>query len=282
MDFTKMQGIGNDFVMVDAMSLNQDAIDAVVGAAAALCDRRRGVGADGVILALPSDTCDFRMRIINSDGSEAEMCGNGIRCLTAFVRHRKLTAAPSLSFETGAGVIRTEAANSGVRVDMGPPVLDAPAIPVALASGRVVDFPLMVDDREFRITAVSMGNPHAVVFAERLSDELTLDWGARIESHPFFPRRVNVEFIRVNSPSDISMRVYERGCGETQACGTGACAAVVAGVLNGSHNHRVVVHLPGGDLDIEWDGDPRHSVFKTGPARAVFAGEVDLEALVRG
>jgi diaminopimelate epimerase len=126
-----------------------------------------------------------------------------------------------------------------------------------------------------------MGNPHAVIYAEQLSDELTLDWGARIEAHPFFPRRVNVEFIRVNSPADISMRVYERGCGETQACGTGACAAVVAGVLAGRHNHRVVVHLPGGDLDIEWDGNPRHSVFKTGPARAVFTGEVDLETLPR-
>jgi diaminopimelate epimerase len=139
MDFTKMQGIGNDFVMVDAMSLDHDAIDAIVGAAAALCDRRRGVGADGVILALPSTECDFRMRIINSDGAEAEMCGNGIRCLTAFVRQRNLTDARSLAFETGAGIIRTEAADGIVRVDMGPPVLDAPSIPVALASGRVVD-----------------------------------------------------------------------------------------------------------------------------------------------
>ncbi len=276
MEFTKMEALANDFVMVNAVNMTASRQSAIIARTAWLCDRRRGVGGDGVIFVLPSETHDFRMRIFNSDGSEAEMCGNGIRCFSSFARHKGLTDKNSLSIQTGAGTICTEAAGDKIRVDMGSPVLAAPRIPVAQSEGQVIDRELAVDDRTFRITAVSMGNPHAVIFVDELTDELMFDWGERIERHPFFPNRVNVEFIRMRSAAEVDMRVFERGCGETWACGTGACAAAVAGILTGRHNNTVTIHLRGGDLIVSWDGNPEHSVFKTGPARIVFEGSVDI------
>jgi diaminopimelate epimerase len=240
-----------------------------------LCDRRTGIGADGVIFVLEPTIAEaqFRMRIFNNDASEAEMCGNGIRCFHRYCLDAGLTDRDALTIETGAGLIRTALAGEEIRVDMGRPILEADRIPTRQTQGQVIDQPLEVQGRVFRITAVSMGNPHAVIFTDELTDELVWQWGRAIETHPFFPRKVNVEFIQVLSSSEVRMRVWERGCGETQACGTGACAAAVAGILNRKHGNEVTVHLPGGDLLIQWDGNREHSVFMTGPAVRVFTGE---------
>jgi diaminopimelate epimerase len=274
MRFVKMQGIGNDFILCHGKSDAE--IEAMLGEVQHICDRRKGIGADGIIFALPprSASADFRMRILNSDGSEAEMCGNGIRCLHRYCQDENLTAKASLAIETGAGIVRTSRDGARIRVEMGPPVLDASKIPTTQSSGRVLNQPLAVDGDTFHITAVSMGNPHAVIFIEKLTDALVLGIGKKIECHPFFPRRVNVEFVKIISNSAIVMRVYERGCGETQACGTGACAAVVAGILNGILAHKVNATLPGGELSIEWDGVETHPVFLTGPAEKVFEGVI--------
>lgn len=277
MKFTKMEGLANDFVLT--VPANEDDAERLCARAALLCDRRRGIGGDGLVLVLPPHTAeaDFRMRIINADGSEAEMCGNAVRCFAEFVSERGMDGRDELAIDTGAGLIRTRRIDGGVRVDMGAPVLDAAAIPTAGHGGRVVDRPLEADGRTFKVTAVSMGNPHAVIHVPAITDELVQVYGPALERHPFFPRRTNVEFIEVLDPSHIRLRVFERGCGETAACGTGACAGVVAGVLTGRNGNGVTVHLNGGDLAIEWDGDPAHSVFMTGPARTVFTGEVAVE-----
>lgn len=272
MNFSKIEGTSNDFILTDELS-SPSPEDAV-----RLCDRRRGVGGDGLILVLPSDKADFRMRIINSDGSEAQMCGNGMRCFYLFLE-RKMLVGPGTKVivETLAGSIGVERADSErIRVDMGPPMLSAPKIPTTQTEGKVIDSPLTVEKHEYRITAVSMGNPHAVVFTDDLSDELVLGRGPAFERHSFFPERVNTEFIRVIGRSEMDMRVYERGAGETFACGTGACAAVVAGRLNGLVDKSVTVHLRGGDLTIEWDGNEESPVFLTGPARYVFDGCIEI------
>jgi diaminopimelate epimerase len=205
------------------------------------------------------------------------MCGNGIRCCAEYIRRKSLSTARELSIETLAGIIGAQPGESGfVRVNMGPPRLDAGQIPVKAPPGKVIMMPLAVDGRDFKFTAISMGNPHAVIYADELTDELVLGVGPRIETHHVFPKRTNVEFIKVVSDSEICMRVWERGCGETQACGTGACAAVVSGILNGLHGRRVTVHLPGGDLQIEWGADPHSPVYMTGPAKTVFSGTYAL------
>ncbi|MBD3391557.1 MAG: diaminopimelate epimerase [Chitinivibrionales bacterium] len=272
MHFAKMEGTGNDFVVTHTD--DPAAVDAWIPRVARLCDRRRGIGADGVIFILPSTNADYRMRIFNSDGSEAEMCGNGIRCVVMYLDKTGLSGKGMLTIETGAGLITTTRLHDQVRVDMGPPVLDAGRIPTTKKSGRVLMESLTAGGRVFRVTAVSMGNPHAVIFVARITDDLVLDYGRELERHAFFPRRANVEFVRIISESEIEMRVYERGCGETLACGTGTCAAVVAGVLNGKLGGKVTVHLLGGDLLVEWDGDASHSVFLTGPARWVYEGDI--------
>lgn len=275
MNFDKMEGIGNDFVVTHDYS--PDEVAEVAAKAAVICDRRRGIGGDGLIFILRSDRADFRMRIFNSDGSEPEMCGNGIRCCAEYIRRKSLSAAQELSIETLAGIIVVQPGENGsVRVNMGQPRLDAGQIPVTAPRGRAIMMPIVVDGCEYRFTAVSMGNPHAVVYAGELTDDLVLGVGPRIETHQFFPKRTNVEFVNVVSNSEIRMRVWERGCGETQACGTGACAAVVSGILNGLHGKRVTVHLPGGDLKIEWSGDALDPVFMTGPAKTVFSGTYAL------
>ncbi|MFW6221378.1 MAG: diaminopimelate epimerase [Fibrobacterota bacterium] len=275
MRFVKMEGLANDFIMVRPE--DDEIRKRILEQAASICDRRRGIGADGIIFIEHSDRVDFRMRIINSDGSEAEMCGNGIRCFSLYIHVYGLSSKHTLAIETGAGIIHTQKLEDGYKVSMGPPVLKAADIPTTHSDERVIQFPLEVEGQRYPITSVGMGNPHAVMFSDELSDELVLGIGPKIEAHPFFPNKTNVEFVRVDNSSEITMRVFERGCGETMACGTGACAAVVAGILNKKHNNRVLAHLTGGDLEIEWDGDPQHPVFMTGPAREVFEGTYLLQ-----
>jgi diaminopimelate epimerase len=273
--FVKMEGLGNDFIVAHEFPGGQMP---AAGLVAGLCDRRRGIGADGLILVLPSSAADFRMRIWNSDGSEAEMCGNGIRCCAVYAHAMKLSGKKTLAFETGAGIITTTWQKNGlVCVDMGRPVLSAPLVPTMKVSGKVVMEDLLVDRMRFKVTAVSMGNPHAVIFDEHLTDELVHIWGKKMETLPFFPKKTNVEFVSVISPAEIRMRVWERGCGETLACGTGACASVVAGIVNNLLAHRVTVHLPGGDLLVEWDGGEDGPVYLTGPGKEVFRGSVALD-----
>jgi diaminopimelate epimerase len=274
MRFAKMEGCANDFVLT--RDVPADAVGSLCRAAPALCDRRRGIGADGIIAVVPSSTADFGMRIVNADGSEAEMCGNGIRCFALYVRRTGLSDASHLSVETGAGLIQTEIVDEErVKVNMGAPVLDAQRIPTTGDGPRVVNEQLTVDDRVFGVTAVSMGNPHAVVYADNLSDELVLGYGPKLESHRFFPNKANVEFVAVRNAGEVDMRVFERGVGETLACGTGACAAAVSGVLGGRHGNEVTVHLRGGDLEIQWAGEPSQPVLMTGPARWVYEGSID-------
>ena len=268
-----MEGAGNDFIVTHKLPAPRASAELAVR----LCDRRRGIGADGLILILPSKPADFQMRIFNSDGSEAEMCGNGIRCCAAYVKKMKLSGRRSLTFKTGAGIITTGFLKNGtIRVTMGKPVLSAPHIPTMKVSGRVVMEDLHVDRMLFKITAVSMGNPHAVIFDEHLTDELVQVWGRKIEVHPFFPRKTNVEFVKILSEKEIRVRVWERGCGETPACGTGACASMVAGVINKKLGNSVTVRLPGGDLLVEWDGKETGPVYMTGPANVTFKGCVEI------
>jgi diaminopimelate epimerase len=275
MNFMKMEGIGNDFIVTHEIS--PDEVAQIAQYAVKICDRRWGIGGDGLIFVLPSGDADFRMRMFNSDGSEAEMCGNGIRCFAKYVDFQGLNANRHLTIETLAGVITTDSLDNGtVRVNMGFPRFSAPELPVAGTKDRVVMYPLDIDGVCFSITAVSMGNPHAVIYDRELSDDLVLGFGPRIEKHPFFPQKTNVEFITVMSDTEIRMRVWERGCGETQACGTGACAAVVAGIVNKLHGLTVTVHLPGGDLLVEWQGGNNDPVMMTGPARPVFTGVIEL------
>ena len=276
MKFAKMEGLGNDFIITH--NCPEEEVYTIVKNIPNLCDRRKGIGADGIIFVLSTtaENSDFRMRIFNSDGSEAEMCGNGIRCFTVYLHEMNISRKQSFAIETNAGIIRTEFHEKKIRVDMGNPELKAELIPTSKSNQMVIMEPISIGDREFKITAVSMGNPHSIIYVDEITDDLVINYGSKIESHSFFPNRVNVEFIKVLSDSEIEMRVYERGCGETMACGTGACAAVVAGILNKRHGNKVTVHLRGGDLNIEWDGDSSHSVFMTGPAKLVFKGEYEL------
>jgi len=276
LDFHKMQGCGNDFIVVHAEGPHDGA--AIPGArqARALCDRRLGIGADGLIVITPSKTADHRVTIYNSDGSRAEMCGNGIRCCALYVRLLGLSDKPSLLFETDAGPVAVETlANDMFRVTMGPPILDAGKIPTAQLSGRVVMHELAVDAGRFFVTAVSMGNPHAVVYADALSDDLALRAGPAIGLHPFFPRKTNVEFVKVLSRSELRMRVWERGCGETLACGTGACAVHAVARHAGLALDRARVSLPGGDLACEWP-EGKGTIFLSGPCETAFEGSVEL------
>lgn len=272
--FVKMEGLANDFILTHHVLARE--MDRIREMTPALCDRRRGIGADGIILVLPSETADFQMRVFNADGSEPEMCGNGIRCFARYVQTTGLSANKGLTIETLAGIIKTEIKNERIVVTMSAPVLEASRIPVAKKNGRAIMERISVEEKDFLVTAVSMGNPHAVIYADELTDELVLGYGKKLESHPFFPNKTNVEFVKVLSDKEITMRVYERGCGETMACGTGACASVVSGVINKKHGNKVTVHLLGGDLFIEWDGDILHPVYMTGPAKWVFEGDIIL------
>ncbi|MBB6671158.1 diaminopimelate epimerase [Cohnella nanjingensis] len=276
MQFTKMHGLGNDFIVVHG----EQALPADASALAVrLCNRFFGIGADGLVYILPSDRADFMMRIMNSDGSEAEQCGNAIRCVAKYVYDNGLTDRAEITIETlGAGVqpVQLEAAEGKaqrVRVDMGKPILNGLDVPTAIDANPVIDAPVTVDGREFRFTAVSMGNPHAVIYVEDAAGFDLAKWGPKLETHPLFPRKINVEFATVNSRGQVDMRVWERGAGPTLACGTGACATLVSSVLNGHTDRQATISLAGGDLLIEWDEESGR-VYMTGPAAAVYTGTI--------
>jgi diaminopimelate epimerase len=271
--FTKMQGLGNDFVVIDAI---RQAVRLDPGQVRRLADRRFGIGCDQVLLVEPPRLpgTDFHYRIFNADGSEVEQCGNGARCFARFVRQQGLTDKTEIAVGTAAGPIRLLVEPDGqVRVDMGPPVLEPARIPF-LADRQALTYPLEVGGEVLEIGAVSMGNPHAVLLVDDLDAAPVGRLGPLIERHPRFPQRVNAGFMQVLAPDRIRLRVHERGAGETLACGTGACAAVVSGHLRGLLDRRVRVTLPGGDLVIEWPGVP-HPVLMTGPAERVFEGEIE-------
>jgi diaminopimelate epimerase len=272
--FTKMHGLGNDFIVIDCRNHASGARNEKLGdLSKRLCHRRFGIGADQVLLLYNSERADFGMRIFNADGSEVEMCGNGIRCFAKYIWDRGLSDKDVLDVETAAGVIRPEKSGDLIRVDMGEPVLDGRRIPVNY-DGQVKDFPLKILDREFKITCVSMGNPHAVIVVDDAAQFDVAKYGPLIEHDGFFPKRTNVEFIQMMERGRIRMRVWERGAGETMACGTGASAAAVAANLKGLVDRRVTVELNGGELVIEWRDD--NHVYMTGPAVEVFEGRVNL------
>lgn len=271
-----MHGLGNDFIILDGYGPQRlDLEDAILPQLArTLCDRHFGAGADGILLVLPSHKADFRMRLINGDGSEAEHCGNGIRCVARFIHDREYTASPEMTIETTGRVnqIQVEADSELVTVDFGEPRLERDSLPMAGDAGsHAIEQPLEVGGHSLRLTAVSMGNPHVVHFVEDVERFPVADIGPQVENHPLFPRRTNVEFVQVNTPSEITMRVWERGAGETMACGTGACASLVAASLTGRTGRRAVVHLAGGDLDIDWREDGR--ILMTGPSVTVYRGD---------
>ncbi|SCW39666.1 diaminopimelate epimerase [Paenibacillus tianmuensis] len=276
MNFTKMQGLGNDFIVLHGhKELPADASEQAIR----LCDRHFGIGADGLVYLLPSAKADYMMRIINSDGSEAEQCGNAIRCAAKYIYDHELVPRDKteLTIETiGAGALAVqltveEGRVAAVRVDMGAPVLNGLEIPTTIDEPQVIGYPVTVDGREFRFTAVSMGNPHCVIFVEDAVGVDLYAWGPKLETHALFPRKMNVEFATVQRRDYADMRVWERGAGPTLACGTGACATLVAGVLTGQMDREAVISLKGGDLRIEWN-ESDNRVYMTGPAEIVFKG----------
>ena len=275
MQFTKMHGAGNDYVYINCFE------EAVPGDVATLArrmaDRHFGVGGDGLILICPSDVADARMQMFNADGSEAEMCGNGIRCVAKYVYDHGIAKKEHLQIETATAVLSLEVEAvhqlvERVRVDMGEPILEAARIPTTLSGEPVVDQELSVDNESLRVTCISMGNPHCITFVEEMSDDLVLGVGPQVENHRCFPARVNVEFVEVMSPTEVRQRTWERGSGETLACGTGASAVCVAGVLLGKTERKIRNHLLGGDLELEWNAEDNH-VYMTGPAAEVFVGQ---------
>lgn len=274
MRFTKMHGAGNDYIYVDCF--RETTPDNPAETARQMADRHFGIGGDGLVLICPSEVADARMRMFNSDGSESEMCGNAIRCVAKYVYEHDHARKDTLRIETGAGVLTLELMIEGdsvdrVKVDMGEPILAPENIPTTWTGGEIIDQPLYMDGREFRVTCVSMGNPHCVTYVDELTDELVLGFGPKIEHDPHFPNRVNAEFVEVLAPGEIRMRVWERGTGETLACGTGASAVCVAGVLSGRTEREITAHLRGGDLLLQW-AENNH-LYMTGPAVEVFSGE---------
>jgi len=280
-----MHGLGNDFILIDCLNQDFKMQNADFGMLAKqLCNRRFGIGADQLLFLYPSSMADFKMRIFNADGSEVEMCGNGMRCLAKYIWDRNLSDKNILNIETLAGIIRPEKAGEMVRVDMGRPIFEPEKIPVNILKSKVrsqkskkrkliIDYPLQIGDIEFYISCVSMGNPHTIIVVDDVSNFPVPYYGPLIENHQLFPRKTNVEFIEVLNTSEIKMRVWERGSGETMACGTGASAAAVALNIKGLTGKKVVVHLLGGDLFIEWASD--NHVYMTGPAMEVFEGIIE-------
>jgi diaminopimelate epimerase len=269
-----MHGAGNDYVYVNCFA--QVELGDVTELAKAISDRHFGVGGDGLVLICPSERADARMVMYNADGSEAEMCGNAVRCVAKFVYDHGIATKEELTIETGRGVLAlqcsvTDGKVDRVRVNMDEPILASSEIPTTLAGDPPVNVPVGVGGRTLEVTCVSMGNPHAVTFVDEVNDDWVLNIGPQVEVHEAFPRKINAEFIHVVSRSEVIMRVWERGSGETLACGTGACASVVAGVLAGLLDRKVLVRLTGGDLEIEWAESGE--VYMTGPATEVFSGE---------
>lgn len=275
MKFQKMHGLGNDFILMDEIDPVKYDLTAL---AIRLCDRHQGIGADGIILILPSEIADVKMRIINSDGSEANMCGNGIRCFAKYVYDNQINTAKSFTIETGAGVMIPELiVEDGrvvfVKVNMGAPDLERSAIPMTGVAGHVINEPLTVQGKVYNITSLLMGVPHTIVFVDRLDQTDIVSIGRQIEKNPAFPKGTNVNFAEVINDHEIKIRTWERGAGSTLACGTGSCASAVAASLNGKTGKEVTIHLTLGDLFIEWiDG----IVYMTGSASHVFTGEIAL------
>ena len=277
MKFTKMHGIGNDYVYVNCF---EESIKNPAEVSKFVSDRHFGIGSDGLILISPSAKADFRMNIYNADGSQAEMCGNGIRCVAKYVYDYGLTEKEHISVETLAGIKYLDlTVEDGkvklVKVDMGSPELVPENIPIVADGDRVIDEPINVNGTEYRMTGVSMGNPHAVVYVEDVKGLDIETIGPAFENHERFPNRVNTEFVKVLDRNTVEMRVWERGSGETMACGTGACAVAVACILNGFTEDKVTVKLLGGDLQIEWDKEA-DKIYMTGPAEVSFDGEINL------
>lgn len=277
MKFTKMHGCGNDYVYVNCL---QEKINHPDKVARYVSDRHFGIGSDGLILIHPSQVADFRMAMYNLDGSEGKMCGNGIRCVAKYVYDYGLTEKTSISIETLAGIKYLDLTVKGgkvelVKVNMGAPILEPQKVPVNLGADCCIAETLEVDGREYEITAVSMGNPHAVTYVEDTASLSLAEIGPGFEHHAVFPEGVNTEFIQVLNRKEINMRVWERGSGETLACGTGTCAAVVSSVLNGLTEEEVTVHLLGGDLII-WYDRAQNTVWMTGPAAVVYDGNIDI------
>jgi diaminopimelate epimerase len=276
--FTKMHGAGNDFVVLDGV---RDALPAIAPLAARLCDRHFGIGADQLLVVRPgsaSGNADFRMEIWNADGSQVEMCANGIRAFYKYLRDHGLTTRDEIGVETLSGVVRPRWAGSDcVAVDMGRPILAPAKIPTTLASGDgpVLEVPVAVAGETLRVSSVSMGNPHAVVYVDDPETAPVERWGPALERHPAFPNRVNVEFARVLDRGHIQQRTWERGAGETLACGSGACAVAVVSMLRGLVDREVRIELRGGVLEIRWTGDDAH-VEMTGPAAEVFTGSIRI------
>lgn len=273
MIFTKMHGLGNDYVCINCF---RERVEDPSGFARTLCDRHYGIGADGLILICPSKVSDFKMEIYNSDGSVAGMCGNGIRCLGKYVYDYRLTGKETLSIETKSGIRNMhlhiqDGKACGAMVDMGVPRLNAHSIPILSEKDLVINDPIEVQKKNYRMTGISMGNPHAVIFLEEINGISLEETGRELEFHPRFPERANIEFCHVTARDRMEIRVWERGVGETLACGTGACAAVVASVLNDLTDEEVIVKLLGGELSVRWDREVNH-VFLEGPAVKVFDG----------
>ncbi len=278
MKFTKMQGIGNNYIYINCF---EETVEDPGALSVRLSDVHFGVGSDGVILIAPSEKADCRMDIYNADGSRAMMCGNGIRCVGKYVYERGIAKKETLTVETLSGIktLKLQVENdivTSVTVNMGKPILKPAEIPALFGGDRVIDAPFTVDGDSYRVTCVSMGNPHCVTFTENV-DGLDLEHiGPKFETHPAFPNRVNTEFVQILNKNEVKMRVWERGSGETWACGTGACAVAVACILNHKTDHNVLIHLRGGDLQIVWDAGETGSVFMTGPAAFIFDGEIKL------
>lgn len=275
MKFTKMEGLGNDYIYVNCF---QEKVEQPQKLAIQYSDRHFGIGSDGLILIMPSEVADFRMDMYNSDGSQAEMCGNGIRCVGKYVYDYGLTQKTQITVETLAGIktlnLHVEQGKVKlVTVDMGSPILQSSLIPVVSEKPEVVNEPITVAGTAYHVTCVSMGNPHAVVFVDNVK-ELPLETiGPEFEHHAWFPRRINTEFVEVLNLHEVNMRVWERGAGETLACGTGACASAVACILNHKTENEITLHLVGGDLKVQWDRDTNR-IFMTGSATVVFDGEI--------
>lgn len=277
MKFTKMHGLGNDYIYINGF---RETVEDPAGVAIKISDRHFGIGSDGIVLILPSETCDFRMRMFNNDGSEAEMCGNASRCVAKYVYDFGLTDKEEISLETLAGVkilkmqVRDGKVDT-VTVNMGQPILKPADIPADFSGDTAVDRDLDVDGETFKVTCVSMGNPHAVTYVSDVDRYPVEVVGPKIENHKAFPRRINAEFAQIVDRNTIRMRVWERGSGETLACGTGACATLVASVLNGLTERKARLQLLGGNLEIEWN-EKDGNVYMTGPATTVFQGEIEV------
>ncbi len=269
--FTKMHGNGNDFIVINAFEQN---FPQLASKAKELCDRRFGIGCDQLLVLRPSEVADLRMIIYNNDGSEVEMCGNGIRCLALFAKKHNLIKENEFGIETLGGIKKVRILNQLVEVDMGEPILKASEIPVNL-EGMVIGKSMDLSGQHYSITCVSMGNPHCIQFVENVDEFPVQKIGPVFENYSLFPKRINVEFAQIIDKNSIKLRVWERGAGETLACGTGACATVVAAVLNGHTNRKVNVKLPGGDLEINWSEKDNH-VYMTGPGLEVFEGEIEI------